>query len=542
MKNRFYFLMILPLLATMILTGCDPTLENESGRKVKFTASANMTPTTKTSYGSVVEGFQIINWVGGANADVIRIYSSDTHVENADFPGNAGSTGTITDPNLVSDYWYADYKIGTVNTEGHKSVAKLQNVGENGLTWEGTSPAVFYAAYPHTTAINANSDGKLRFVPSVPGGNGDATPGVQDGNEAKVSQMPLLAMKTVPSDQPVKLDFYPAFDAFEFHLKSRTLALTVQSVELYIDDSYTGGQMFLTGSCNFDLNAVTPDGSDSYDSHYLPNSALSFTNGSKSLKINLNNAPISADTEVAFTLFTLPCTLDHLCFRVNFTYDGGTYSKMLRMTYSDKTWVSFPAGHKAVITGLAVNPDIWTFKTITLKGEALAWEVKASSTSSDKVPQASQFAVSGTGVKNVYDDLHHTAAGEPYRQHWVLASGTTAKVSFNIMSPFGGTYKITPAAGSNASDFDIAYFEEDADGNLTPTSGTGTIGKQKDGKKFTTVVTFTVTPKSTASSTSKLWFNVTATAPDNEVFNIDSETQLYDIRGYHYFVTKDPLE
>ena len=25
-------------------------------------------------------------------------------------------------------------------------------------------------------------------------------------------------------------------------------------------------------------------------------------------------------------------------------------------------------------------------------------------------------------------------------------------------------------------------------------------------------------------------------------YNIDSETQLFDIRGYHYFVTKDPLE
>ena len=50
-----------------------------------------------------------------------------------------------------------------------------------------------------------------------------------------------------------------------------------------------------------------------------------------------------------------------------------------------------------------------------------------------------------------------------------------------------------------------------------------------------------MTPKSTATAASKLWFNVTVTATDGEVYNIDSETQLYDMRGYHYFVTQCPL-
>ena len=544
MKNSIFFSTILLALAMMVTAGCDPTLENEGGRKVKFTASANLVPSTKTAYGNLVDGFQLINW--SAN-DQIRIFSPNAHVENAGSAGNAGSSGTwhSTAEAFGLDYSYADYKVTNITTSGHTSIADLQNVGDNGLTWTGTGSATFYAAYPTSTLYTSNSAGKLRFAPFVPGGNGDATPGTQTGDSTKVSSMSLLAMKTVSSGNAVKLDFYPAFSTFKFVLKSVQEALTVQSVELYIDP--TGmtdtekNHMWLTGYCYFDLNAVSPDASD-YDLHYLPNSSLEFDSPSKSIKINVNNAPISTTTEAIFTIFTLPCTIDHLCFRVNFTHNGASYSKMLRLT-QNSGWVSFPAGHKAVITGLAVNPDLWTFKTITLKGEALEWEVKEISTSSSESPQATQFVVSGDGVKNVYD-LHHTDAGKPYRQYWILpTTGTTATVTFDIMSPFGGTYEITP--DGSVSDFEVKYYEEDVNGNVVPTDGTGDIGRTEgtgdDAKKHPSKVIFTVTPKSTATATSKLWFNVTVTATDGEVYNIDSETQLYDMRGYHYFVTQCPL-
>ena len=553
MKNRALFSTLLLAAAMLVLAGCDPTSLNteERGRQVKFSAAASLTPVTKTTYGSVVSGCQMINWV--SNTDVIRIYSPDALVENAGSGTGTATPWKPTDPAFGLKYWYADYTINTVSTvDGHKSLATLKNVGENGLTWSGSSAAVFYGAYPNTTIATSTSGStpKLRFAPFVSGGNGDSTPGIQDGTTAKVAQMPLLAMKTVPAGSDVVLDFYPAFSAFEFHLKSKTEALTVQSVELSIDPAYTGTDMYLTGYCYYDLNSVTPDASDSYDSHYLPNNKLSFENGGKSIKINLGDAPISSTTEASFTIFTLPCTLDHLCFRVNFTHDGASYTKMLRMT-QNSGWVSFPAGHKAVITGLAVDPDLWTFKTITLKGEALEWEVKGISTSSDKSPQASQFVVSGANVKNVYDNLHHTDEGKKYRQYWVLpTTETTAKVTFDIMSPFGGTYTVTPAG--SVDDFEIKYYTETkVDGHTVLVELTGehpnqgAIGRTEGTKKFPTKVIFTVTPKSTAFATSKLWFNVTVKASDadgGEVYNIDSETQLYDMRGYHYFVTKDPLE
>ena len=177
--------------------------------------------------------------------------------------------------------------------------------------------------------------------------------------------------------------------------------------------------------------------------------------------------------------------------------------------------------------------------------------MKEISTSSDKSPQASQFVVSGANVKNVYDNLHHTDEGKKYRQYWVLPTAeTTAKVTFDIMSPFGGTYTVTPAG--SVDDFEIKYYTETkVDGHTVLVELTGehpnqgAIGRTEGTKKFPTKVIFTVTPKSTASATSKLWFNVTVKASDadgGEVYNIDSETQLYDMRGYHYFVTKDPLE
>lgn len=538
MKNRALFSTLLLAAAMLVLAGCDPTSLNteERGRKVNFSAAASLTPVTKTTYGSVVSGFQMINWV--SNTDVIRIYSPDALVENAGSGTGTATPWKPTDPAFDLNYWYADYTINAVSTSGHKSLATLKNVGENGLTWSGSSAAVFYGAYPNTTIATSNTDKKLRFAPFVSGGNGNSPAGVQDGDAAKVAQMPLLAMKTVPAGSDVVLDFYPAFSAFEFHLKSKTEALTVQSVELSIDPAYTGTDMYLTGYCYYDLNAVTPDASDSYDSHYLPNNKLSFENGGKSIKINLGDAPISSTTEASFTIFTLPCTLDHLCFRVNFTHNGTSYTKMLRMT-QNSGWVSFPAGHKAVITGLAVDPDLWTFKTITLKGEALEWEVKEISTSSSESPQASQFAVTGTGVKNVYTE--HPAYGKPYRQYWVLPdASTTARVTFDVMSPFGGTYKITPAGSTD--DFDVVFYKEDG---ITVTTGTGAIGRTVGTVKFPTKVIFTVTPKSSATADSKLWFNVTVTTESGglgEVYNIDSETQLYDMRGYHYFVTKDPLE
>ncbi len=171
------------------------------------------------------------------------------------------------------------------------------------------------------------------------------------------------------------------------------------------------------------------------------------------------------------------------------------------------------------------------FLEITLTGEVIDWdETEVSYATTDNLPQSTQFAVGGEGVQNVYT-LHHTNEGKPYRQTWVLGTNT-ATVSFRIFSPAGGTFEIVPQGDTDK--FTVTGVTGFADGL------TGNISAR--GNAITKVV-FTVTPKDGAAAGDKIWFNtyVTDTA-SGTTYSLDSETQLYDIRGYHYFQINDPLQ
>ena len=90
-------------------------------------------------------------------------------------------------------------------------------------------------------------------------------------------------------------------------------------------------------------------------------------------------------------------------------------------------------------------------------------------------------------------------------------------MSFKIVAPRTGTYTITPVGDTDS--FTVG-------GTLS-----GSI--PADGK-----ISFTVTSNTAESKT--LHF-ITSITSGGVTYNIDSETQLFDIRGYHYFVTVDPL-
>ena len=49
-----------------------------------------------------------------------------------------------------------------------------------------------------------------------------------------------------------------------------------------------------------------------------------------------------------------------------------------------------------------------------------------------------------------------------------------------------------------------------------------------------------MTPKAPVSGSKKIAFNTTVKDTAGNEYNIDSETQLYDMRGYHYFMTQEP--
>ena len=393
MKKTTFLPLFLLAVGMTVLAGCDPTLDL-GNRKVQFTAVSKSGPSTKTVYGDIAsDSYQRIKWVSG---DKIRIYSPDTNIsiENENMPVNqeptgSTNTGTITwtetPPQFDLNYYYADYEIDQVKDSAiHYHAASLKNVGGNGLTWVGTGSATFYAAYPYNTLITANNDKKLRFAVKVPGGNGNEPAGSQSGDSTAVSGMSLLAKSTVSSGSPVKLDFYPAFSAFQFVLKSAdSRSLTLNSFELV--SSSTSDKEWLTGYCYYDLNSTTiAEG----NSPFLANSALSFEGTtdnplSKSLKINLNQT-ITDSQEANFTLFTLPSALSNLSIKVTFTPDGGSQTtKTLKLQKKNNSgvmdWISFPAGHKARILGLALEGGSkWQ---LTIDDQVLPWIADEETTS-----------------------------------------------------------------------------------------------------------------------------------------------------------------
>ena len=517
MKKTALLFTILLAIGVMATTACDPTsLSLDGTRQVKFTATSHVSPMTKTAYGAyTTDGkYQTISWKDG---DKVRIWS----------PAGGSISGTPVP--AVPSYVYADYtlKDASDDSQNHLSKARLNNADPNGLVWSGSDAAVFYAAYPgNIVEAGANTDGQLVFAFPL-----SAT---QSGTATGVKDMPLLSKQTVNNGQTVELNFYPAFNAIEFEMMGdprfnpNNESFTVDWVELTKEEP-TNRFDPLTGSlCYYDINGSAPR-------------VTSVDGKGYSIKLENLNATVDNDHPAKFIFFTLPYDHTGLVLKVHSKKTGAVNgvtvteesTRTLKLQQNGE-WVKFPVGHKAVIKGMPYNPDgLWCFSTITLTGQVLNWVTDGNSieTTSSESPQASQFAVKGV--------TESTSA----RQTWILPTATTtATVSFKIMSPFGGTYAVTPVVDDldniDPDAFDVVFYDEAGD----ITTSTGTIGKtDDDGHKHPTKVTFTVTPKASAIGTSKkIAFNTTVTAPDGTVYNIDSETQLYDLRGYHYFMTQEP--
>ncbi len=164
------------------------------------------------------------------------------------------------------------------------------------------------------------------------------------------------------------------------------------------------------------------------------------------------------------------------------------------------------------------------YKTITINLAVNDWTTQNSTDSSVDLPQASQFVV--TGVDNVYQ-IHNTPEGKALRQTWVLGS-KTATVTFDIFSPVGGVYVVETKG--DVDKFNVHFVDCLPAGNIKDPR---TTSKTK--------ITFEVSAKSTAVAGDQIWFTTTVGNANGVSFNIDSETQLYDTRGFHYFRIDDPL-
>lgn len=486
---------ILLLAGTFFLTGCQKGgfRENGTGKDISFRASISK-PQTKAAYSGreyTDEGkqYERIDWESG---DVLRIYSNEASHR------------------YLEQNW-ADYTISTVSTPADRySSANIVPAEGNGLVWGNPGTYHFYGVYP-ASASGAAGESGFSFAGAI-----DANQGQWSASANKIPQygyMAAVATQVVSEDDSeapaISLDFYPCFSSFDVDLKSKDRDITVTKFELISDAEALAGPFtvsFAGTTRTIDCSAAT-----------AKTASITFPEGTT----------ITTTQELRFTFFALPQDLTKLSIRFTILSDDPTQTqthtlKLAKKNGDELNYLTFEGCKKHKITGLQMEGS-WNFKTITLIGEAIEWTEEEFEVESDNMPQASQFEVTGDNVFTVYE-LHPTDANRQYRQTWVLGNNT-ATVSFKIFSPVGGTYEIVPQG--NTDSFTVS-------GSLT-----GDINDRTDAT--VTKVTFTVTPAGAAAG-DEIWFKVFVKDSLGVQYSLDSETQLFDSRGYHKFRIDDPLQ
>jgi hypothetical protein len=497
--------LFLLLAGVLLLAGCQK--EGRIGGKdaIQFTVG---TPGTKTAYSGVVDGGkERINWEVG---DEIRIYS-----DKAEHRYNEGQ------------HW-AEYVIKSVDNNGAVSKAKIDNVpGDgtgNGLVWNQPGDYKFFAIYPNLDF--GGSDGEFYLtIPSIQVIDMALREPYTSGMDKAYMTAAQKVTTSEEGDGPgIQLEFKPAYTAFEFSFDA-DMPLEIISATLIAETEEDAHDIPLSGRIKVSYDEDMNPSYESLDPTAPQNFiAAPFVNGHPS---------VSQSNSITFTLFAVPLEITNLKISLNVKAEGWETSeaRILRLYYKNGETVKFAGGNKHRIK--ATVQGAWNFKSITLNGEAVDWTVETITTNSNETPQSTQFAVTGAGIKNVYE-LHKTDANKVYRQTWVLGENT-ANVSFKIFSPVGGEYKVKPYV--KKADGTIV---EGSDGFTITGDLTGDIGIAGQ-EHVATKVKFTVAANGAANG-DQLFFVTTVKDTDDVLYNLDSETQLFDTRGYHYFMVNDPLE
>ncbi len=486
---------LLLVAGAFLLAGCQKGgfRENGTGTDVSFRASTSQS-NTKAAYSGQEypdggKTYERIDWEGG---DVLRIYSNEASHR------------------YLEQNW-ADYVVKAVTSPIDRySSASIAPSGSSGLVWGDPGTYHFYGVYP-ASATGAAGESGFSFSGAI-----DADQGQWNASANKIPQYGYMAavasaeVSEDDSDAPViTLDFYPYFSSFDVDLKSKDREITVTKFELLSDVEALAGPF----SVSFAGTTKTIDCSSATDKTV----SVTFAQGTT----------ISTTQELRFTVFALPQDLTKLSIRFTILSDDPTQTqthtlKLAKKIDGELNYLTFEGCKKHKITGLQME-GAWNFKTITLTGEVIEWTEEEVEVESDNMPQASQFEVTGEDIFTVYE-LHPSDANRQYRQTWVLGN-KTATVSFKIFSPVGGTYEIVPQGATDS--FTVS-------GNLS-----GDINDRTD--VSVTKVTFTVTPAGAAAG-DEIWFKVFVTDSQGVQYSLDSETQLYDSRGYHKFRFDDPLQ
>ena len=122
------------------------------------------------------------------------------------------------------------------------------------------------------------------------------------------------------------------------------------------------------------------------------------------------------------------------------------------------------------------------------------------------------------------------------RQKWLMKNEGTVIVRFKVMSPEGYNWLVVPEGDT---DYYTVQTPVTQDGETTLSDTLE--GKIKDDGTTTNVILY-ITPKNPGAAEHSLHLRTYAVSPDGSIqYSLDSETQLYEMRGYHYFLLNKTL-
>lgn len=486
MRRNVLFTIGLVLTGIALLASCEPI---GMDRSVRISARSTGFSGTKAVYSGDVDdqsGIERINW---EENDRLRVYSPQLTTR----PLSPG-----VDPDDLDHF--SDYIVTGVQTEGSSSKATVQNANGNGLYWpdDFTGTADFYAIYPATACrgdfwvfpLTIQSSQTLSW-------NSAGTVG------QTAEPLYLLARTTgVSNSSTVNLDFVPVFTAFEIHLKCDEGVEEKSLTSVSLSNASTGDAGVMAGTCLFNMKTE----------------ALSFENPSSSVSVDLTGKTISQTKEVVFTLLAMPQDLTNLKLTVTYSNGGTPVSRTLALNYSDDTPVTFNAGKKYVLRGIALQ-DGWTF-SVDLGLNVMEWTVGGNTTIDySETVTSTPFVFESTQYANVAVDIDEI--------FWDITFDTTNPnsalyITFNISAPVGATWSVQKEDPSGY--FTLAAMKDGA-----VHSPMGTVGE--DGGLITLRIcpNFANIPAERPSAYSMVLH--TFVEVGDKAYNIDSETQSFDV--YH---------
>ena len=511
------------------LAGCQKgtTPTNLTGKAIHFSAAAGSVSTrtafsgdgtqdgTKTDeFGRKLLTKERIDWTVG---DAVLIASDKATVYQGTTP-------------------YATYTVASVTTNADNiiSEAKLdEKDGPEELFFTGADSYTFWGIYP--AAVGDGDDlkeGEASYTikGAQPANDPTATasdPVTVDGVTKKLTtlsadmtQAVMLAKAENQTAESVVMEFYPAFTAFEFTLNSLTSDLELATLELKdAAGKPIAGDVVATISTGGASTFAIPESTKT-------SLIYTFPEGTKITKTDY----------LTFTVFALP--EDILGLDLKFTMaDGEEQTAKLKQIVGDEPKdIKFEKCKKHNLRGIAVRGG-WNFKYLTLDIDVLKWVDVSSAISSGDGVQATQFNINGADNLRELKDAAVNAdtslnddekaerkeANKAYRQWWVFPAKTgdtqnEVTVTYKIMMPLEGTWNVEVFG-------DTDYF------TVTPTSG-NLAGSDASATYITLKITSTATDKKYIY----LKTSVTTAGEEGETYSLDSETQLYDLRGYHYFI------